>query len=49
MAAQLTAMNGRALRRPWLCSALATISFPVPVSPSTSTVASLSAARPIVF
>ena len=38
-----------ARRRPWRCSARATTSLPVPVSPVISTVASLSASRPIAF
>ena len=49
IAAQLTATKGFALRRPCSCRARATSSLPVPVSPRIKTVASLSAARPIVF
>ena len=47
MAAQLTATKGRSARTLLRCRARATSSLPVPVSPSTSTVASLSAARPM--
>ena len=42
IAAQLTATNGPAARRPWRWIARATTSLPVPVSPVISTVASLS-------
>jgi hypothetical protein len=41
--------KGFVLREPWSCSARATSSLPVPVSPRIKTVASLSAARPIIF
>ena len=44
MAAQLTATNGPDFRELWKWNDLATSSFPVPLSPWTSTVMSLSAA-----
>ncbi len=49
IAAQFTATNGLAARRPWRCSARATTSLPVPVSPVISTVVSASASMPIFF
>ena len=45
MAAQLIGTNGLRPRGERECSRRATISFPVPLSPSTRTVASLVAAR----
>lgn len=47
MAAQLTATKGRAARALLRCSARATSSLPVPVSPRISTVASPRAAMPM--
>ena len=44
-AAQLTATNGPFLRGPLKCSAFATSSLPVPLSPVTSTLTSVSTAR----
>ncbi len=49
MAAQLMATKGWRERRPWAWIARATTSLPVPVSPVISTVASLSASKPIDF
>ena len=49
MAAQLTATKGAPRRLPCSWMARATSSLPVPVSPVTSTVASLSTRRPMVF
>ena len=43
--AQLIAMNGAFLRGPLKCRALATSSLPVPLSPVTSTLTSLSTTR----
>ena len=49
MAAQLTGTKGALARHPCVWIARATTSLPVPVSPSRSTVASLSASRPMDF
>ena len=47
IAAQLTATSGPAARLLWRCSARATSSLPVPLSPVTSTLASVGATRAI--
>jgi hypothetical protein len=45
MAAQLTLMKGLSRRDEFSCSARATSSFPVPLSPLTNTVVGVSATR----
>ena len=48
-AVQLTAINGSSEWIEWSCTARATISFPVPVSPLTNTVARFRERTPIIL